>query len=428
MNGNTRLTIRTSAMCIGIALSALMILSLVGVAHTVRAQNLPSEEVIYNFTLTSGYYPTGVTNDAAGNLYVATQLGGNNQSCVDGCGNILKIGPSGKAKELYAFTPTPDNGAPTPIGALIRDANGVLYGATAGGGRFGRGSVYKVSPTRVEKTLYNFDSAGGEGYEPQSGVTMASEGNLYGTTYYGGGTGCGGFGCGIIYKLTPSGSATTLYTFTGGADGGQPYHSPILLDAAGNLYGTAGIGGDLTCPLSQGCGTVWELDSSGKFTVLYTFTGGTDGASPTAGLVMDPSGNLYGDASGGGELSCSAPYGCGVVFEIDSSGKFTVLYTFTGGSNDGAGPVATLLRDSAGNLYGTTVGGGDQSCGLGSGCGVVFKLASSGNETILHIFTGGTTDGEYPENALVTDGKGNLYGTTYEGGSANGGIIFAVRE
>jgi uncharacterized repeat protein (TIGR03803 family) len=388
------------------------------------------EQVKFNFTPATGYYPAGLINDSAGDLYVATQLGGNNQGCVDGCGNILKIGPSGKATELYAFMPTPDKGAPGPIGALFRDASGVLFGATVSGGRFSRGSVYKVSPTRVEKTLYNFDPTTGGGYSPQGGVTVDSKGNLYGTTFYGGGTGCDGQGCGIIYKLTPSGSETTLYAFAGGADGAQPYNSPILLDSTGNLYGTAVRGGDLTCSPDPGigCGTVWKLDTSGNFSVLYTFTGGADGWSPAAGLVMDASGDLYGTASGGGDLSCYAPYGCGVVFEIDSSGNFSVLYTFTGGSGDGEGPEGTLVRDSSGNLYGATGEGGDQSCGLGNGCGVIFKLDSSGNETILHIFTGGTTDGEYPQNGLVRDGKGNLYGTTYEGGTANGGIIFAVRE
>jgi len=140
---------------------------------------------------------------------------------------------------------------------------------------------------------------------------------------------------------------------------------------------------------------------------------------------MDSSGNLYGDAVGAGNLSCNAGIGCGVVFEIDSSGKFTALYAFAGGSSDGQSPIDTLLRDSAGNLYGTAQGGGDQSCE--NGCGVVFKLDGSGNETILHFFAGGATDGEYPQSGLITDGKGNLYGTTFEGGVANGGVIFAVK-
>jgi uncharacterized repeat protein (TIGR03803 family) len=390
MNTKKRLTLRVSTMCFGIALGALVILAFVGVARIVHAQDSPSEEVLYSFTPASGYYPTGLINDSAGNLYVANQLGGNNQGCVDGCGNILKIGPSGKVTELYAFMPTPIKGAPGPIGAPFRDASGVLYGATVSGGRFSRGSLYKVSPTRVEKTLYNFDPATGGGYSPQGGVTMDSEGNLYGTTYYGGGTGCGGGGCGIIYKLTPSGSETILYSFTGGADGGESSSSPIL-DSEGNLYGTAAEGGDLSCALGEGegCGTVWKLDTSGNFAVLYSFTGSADGAFPETGLVMDTSGNLYGTADEGGDLSCGFDgSGCGTVFEIDSAGNFTALHAFPGGSGDGQNPIDTLLRDSSGTLYGMTYAGGDLSCSQneGTGCGVVFKLDASGNETI-HILS-----------------------------------------
>jgi uncharacterized repeat protein (TIGR03803 family) len=164
--------------------------------------------------------------------------------------------------------------------------------------------------------------------------------------------------------------------------------------------------------------------------VGYTFMGGTDGAVPEAGLVMDSSGNLYGAAGGGGNLSCNPPYGCGTVFKIDSSGKVTVLYTFAGGANDGEIPVATLFRDPSGNLYGTTAWGGDQSCSVydSPGCGVAFKLATSGVETILHGFTGGTTDGAIPQGPLVSDGKGNLYGSAPYGGLDNVGVIFRVRE
>jgi uncharacterized repeat protein (TIGR03803 family) len=240
-----------------------------------------------------------------------------------------------------------------------------------------------------------------------------------------------GGGCGITYKVTPSVGESVLHSFTGGADGGIPMASPVL-DATGNLYGTASGGGDLTCSQGggNGCGTVWKLDTSGNFTVLHSFTGGTDGAGPVAGLVMDSSGNLYGDSSEGGDLSCGPGFGCGVVFKIDSSGNFTALYAFTGGANDGQFPIATLLRDSSGNLYGTTEEGGDQSCSqFGSaGCGVVFKLSGSDNETILHAFAGGVTDGALPPSAaLITDGKGNLYGITPYGGTLDGGVIFAVK-
>jgi uncharacterized repeat protein (TIGR03803 family) len=432
MSSKREFTLRVSMMCFGIALGALVLLSLVGVARTVSAQNPASEKVIYNFAPATGQYPAGgVISNPAGNLYVATQAGGSDQSCDGGCGNILELVPPGKATQLYAFPPGLGNAkaAPGPVGSLTRDAQGNLYGATAFGGRYSFGSVFKLTASGVEGILYSFDPAKGDGYEPNSGVTIDSEGNLYGTTYFGGGTtGCGGPGCGIVYKLSPSGGETILHSFTGNADGGSPVGSPIL-DAAGNLYGTAALGGDLNCPLGggEGCGTVWKLDTSGNFTVLYSFTGGTDGAFPETALVIDPSGNLYGAAGVGGILSCptDSGRGCGTVFEIGSSGNFSVLYAFAGGSSDGAIPSAALLRDSAGNLYGTTDAGGNQSCEVG--CGVVFKLTSSGSETILHFFAGGTTDGEYPRSALITDGKSNLYGTTSYGGTANGGVVFQVQ-
>lgn len=240
----------------------------------------------------------------------------------------------------------------------------------------------------------------------------------------------------MVYKLTPSGlgtySETVLYRFTGGTDGRFPVASPIA-DAAGNLYGTAALGGDLACTQGQGegCGTVWKLDTLGNFTVLYSFTGSTDGAIPEAGLLMDPSANLYGDTIDGGDLSCAGGVtGCGVIFKIDSSANFTVLHTFTHNSGDGAVPVDTLIRDANGNLYGMTIGGGDPSCSLGGGfgCGLVFKLDPSNYLTILHAFSGGTTDGAQPTTgALAADGKGDLYGTTSYGGLADVGVIFEVQ-
>jgi uncharacterized repeat protein (TIGR03803 family) len=402
-------------MCFGIALGALVVLSLVGSAHTVRAQNQPPEKVLYNFATATGQYPTGVIRDGAGNLYVATNAGGTNQSCPNGgCGSILKFNSSVKPTVLYNFMGSFDPGDNPSPSVLTRDSEGNLYGTTTyGGPPHFFGTVFKLTPSGNEETLHTFE-AGEDGYYPVSGVTIDSAGNLYGTTSYGGGVNCGETGCGVIYKVTPSGSETILYSFTGGTDGAFPDARPIL-DAAGNLYGTATSGGDLDCTLlSGGCGTVWKLDTFGNLSVLYSFTGGTDGAFPEAGLVMDSSGNLYGDNFYGGNLSCGADFGCGVVFEVAFSGNFTVLHAFAGGSNDGQYPVAALLRDSNGNLYGTTVEAGDLSCSLndGYGCGVVFKLDSSGNETILPAFTAGTTDGESPKSALISGSKGNLYGTT----------------
>ncbi len=251
----------------------------------------------------------------------------------------------------------------------MRDSEGNLYMATTYGGRQHRyGSVFQLRSSGAGGFLYSFQG-GEDGDNPSGGLTIDSAGNLYGTTAYGGGTGCSPYsGCGVVYRVSRSGTETILYRFTGGTDGAFPFAAPIL-DAAGNLYGTAAAGGNLTCPLYQGvgCGTVWKLDTSGNLTVLYTFTGGTDGAFPETALLMDSTGSLYGVAGRGGEFSY------GVVFEISSSDNFTVLHPFAGGSADGLLPSAALIKDASGNLYGTTTGGGSgQSCV--DGCGVVFKL------------------------------------------------------
>jgi uncharacterized repeat protein (TIGR03803 family) len=430
MNGKKRFTLRVSTVCIAITLGALVILSLVGVAHTVWAQKPAAESVIFNFRPATGYFPSfTIARDSAGNIYGTTINGANPSSCGNrsGCGTIFKISTTGQQTILHTFVSNdPFNG----FGAngVIRDASGTLYGTTNSAGTVGQGTIFKLTSSGSYGVLHNF-TGGTDGSVPSAVVVRDSAGNLYGTTGFGGGTGCSGEGCGTIYRVTPSGQETVLYSFTGGTDGSDPV-APLVLDSAGNFYGTAEFGGDLSCPLdSSGCGTVYKLDTSGNFTVLHTFAGGTDGAAPAAGLVMDSSGNLYGDAGSGGDLSCSPPDGCGTVFEINSSGNFSVLYTFVGGATDGQFPVATLFRDSAGNLYGTTAWGGDQSCSVFNslGCGVVFKLASSGGETILHAFTGGTTDGALPQGALITGGNGTLYGSAPYGGTLNGGVLFAVR-
>jgi uncharacterized repeat protein (TIGR03803 family) len=432
MDSKEEIVLRIFATCFATVLAWLIILSFCGVAGTASAQNPSAEKVIYNFAPATGDSPAGLAGDSAGNLYVAARDGGSNRKCGGGCGSILRLSrPYGQPTTLYTFAGYLGNRNQEANG-LIRGASGSLYGTAYAGGRNGIGSVFKVSPSGSAGILYSFQG-GNDGAGAEGGVTLDSASNLYGTTAYGGGTSCNsGSGCGIVYKLTPSGSETILYRFTGGADGEVPVASPIL-DAASSLYGTAAAGGDLSCAQGQGfgCGTVWKLDTSGNLTVLYTFTGGTDGAEPVASLVMDSSGNLYGVADEGGNLSCSAGFGfgCGVVFEISSSGNFTVLWTFGNSSGDGLFPGHALIRDSSGNLYGTTNEGGDPTCSLNGtpGCGVVFKIGASGNETILHAFTEGTTDGQFPETGLITDGKGNLYGTTSFGGLADEGVIFQVQ-
>jgi uncharacterized repeat protein (TIGR03803 family) len=203
--------------------------------------------------------------------------------------------------------------------------------------------------------------------------------------------------------------------FQGGSDGGAPSGN-LLRDKKGDLYGVTGGGGD-SCPAYE-CGLVFKLDSSGQETVLYTFTGEADGGVPTGGLVRDGAGNFYGTTSAGGDFS-NCTEGCGVVFQLDPSGKETALYTFRG-DTDGAIPEWGVSRDASGNLYGTARNNGNSY-------GVVFKLDKSGKETVLHAFSGGS-DGAQPGGRLVLDQRGNLYGVTENGGdpTCKCGVVFKI--
>jgi uncharacterized repeat protein (TIGR03803 family) len=215
-----------------------------------------------------------------------------------------------------------------------------------------------------------------------------------------------------LFKVKTGGGETVLHSFDG-ADGAVPY-AGLVRDAAGNLYGTTVGGG------ASGNGVVFKLDTTGHETVLHSFAGyPTDGASPYVGfLLRDTAGNLYGNTFYGGA------FGDGVVFKLDTTGMETILYTFTG-SKDGGNPYRALLPNTAGTLWGTTFYGGTSPCGS-QGCGVVFRLGTTGHETVLHSFAGSPTDGAFPDAALVRDAAGNLYGTTVFGGAAGCGVIFKL--
>jgi uncharacterized repeat protein (TIGR03803 family) len=262
------------------------------------------------------------------------------------------------------------------------------------------GVVYKLDPTGHQTVLHSF-TGGADGGSPYAGVIRDAAGNLYGTTNLGGTANAG-----VVYKLDPTGHETVLHSFTGGADGGRPT-AGVILDSAGNLYGTAYNGG------TANAGVVYKLDPSGNETVLYSFTGRADGGFPSAGVIRDLAGNLYGTADG-------PIANLGVVYKLDPAGNETVLHSFTGGA-DGGNPQAGVIRDSAGNLYGTTAQGG-------VGLGVVYKLDPSGNETVLYSFSGGA-DGGYPIAGVMRDATtGNLYGTTRGGGKWYTGVVFVVFE
>jgi uncharacterized repeat protein (TIGR03803 family) len=320
----------------------------------------------------------------------------------------------------------------SPGGGLIADAAGNLYGTTESGGTYGAGTVFKMSSaTGAETVLYNFCPAANcaDGEFPSSGLAMDDAGNLYGTTNMGGNpTTCFEPSCGVVFKVAPDGTETTLYTFCSQpncSDGASPTNG-LLVDGEGDVYGTTNGGGIGGCNDERGCGTVFKVAPDGTETVLYDFCAQancTDGAKPTSNLIMDGNGNLYGTTFNGGNINeCLNQYyssGCGVVFELAPNGTETVLYTFCAKANcsDGANPYAGLTMDVQGNMYGTTTLG-NTGCDGGAGCGVVFKLTPGGTESVLLAFDG--ANGGNPESNLAMDSSGNLYGTTPFTTAANG--------
>jgi uncharacterized repeat protein (TIGR03803 family) len=241
----------------------------------------------------------------------------------------------------------------------------------------------------------------------------------------------GKYNRGSIYELPTTGGEEVLYSFTGGVDGASPVGN-LVIDKEGNLFGTASGGGNPVCSGGQGCGTIFKLTPAGKLVTLYTFTGQADGARPMAGLSRSADGTFYGTTEVGGSQDglCgddTANQGCGVVFKFKPN-SYTVLHTFTG-APDGRWPLAPVTRDSDGNLYGTTLYGGSlagQSFCSKTGCGAVFKIDADGDETILHNF-GTDSDGVFPEyGQLILDGEGNIYGVTPNGGTGTFGVVYSV--
>jgi uncharacterized repeat protein (TIGR03803 family) len=298
-----------------------------------------------------GQPQAGLMRDPAGSLYGTAKFGN------AGGGTVFKLDAAGAYTVLHDF---PGKGADGrfPLAGLIRDSAGNLYGTTAAGGVSSDGTVFKLDKTG-ETVLYSF-TGGADGRHPRAGVIQDSAGNLYGTTVLGGRAGVG-----EVFKLDAAGTYARLYSFRDGAGGSEPA-AALIQDSAGNLYGTAAGGG------ASYAGVVFKMDAAGTETTLYTFTGGTDGGNPEAVLVPDSAGNLYGTTCNGGQGTGNL--GFGVVFRLDTAGTETVLYAFTGGV-DGAHPLAGLFRDPAGNLYGTTSAGGIKNSTCPSGCGVVFKIA-----------------------------------------------------
>jgi uncharacterized repeat protein (TIGR03803 family) len=326
--------------------------------------------------------------------------------CPTGCGTVFKVDATGNETVLHSFGETNTDGAFPFYGYLVRDGAGNLYGTTDYGGIHGSGTIFRVSPTGKE-VFFSFN--GSDGGFPFAGLVADTSGNFYGTTYVRG-TGCLPYGCGTVFKINSKGKESILYSFTGAPDGDNPF-AGLVRDSAGNLYGTTITGG------TNGAGTVFKVDTTGKETVLYSFCSNAcqDGEIPYSALIRDNAGNLYGTTLAGGM------FGSGTVFKLDSTGVETVLYNFCSqsGCTDGSQPYAGLVRDAAGNLYGTTYGGGANQAGT------VFEVDKTGKETVLYSFCSlpGCTDGGLPYAGLARDNAGNLYGTTSNFAEAYGTVF-----
>jgi uncharacterized repeat protein (TIGR03803 family) len=371
--------------------------------------------------------------DNTGNLYGTTMYSG--PECGSDCGTVFRLAPnpngSWTESVLYTFTGNADGA--NPVAGLVFDHAGNLFGTTLFGSY---GKVFELTPNLdgswTEDVLYTFNGVP-DGAFPNARLIFDQAGKLYSTAYAGGGKGGG-----TIFNLTPnpdgSWTESTLYSFGNGVDGYYP-SGGLIFDTTGNLYGTTHYGGTGGCSDGdfRGCGVVFKLTADGNWTenVLYGFTGGKDGAYPLAGLIFDKAGNLYGTSEHGGNLSYCNGAGCGVVFKLtpNPGGSWTekVLRRFTGGRG-GAYPLAGLIFDHAGNLYGTTYQGGNLSYCGGAGCGVVFELARNPNggwkETVLHRFA--DHPGALPHAGLILDGAGNLYGTTQGDGTTTFGSVFEI--
>jgi uncharacterized repeat protein (TIGR03803 family) len=420
---------RTSQMRWSLTLTTILAALMLGLAaNEASAQTF---SVIHTFNGPDGVNPgVGLTIDRGGNLYGTTLFGGiMSAPCQSlGCGTVFKLTHHGSGwilSELYQFN---SSSVSIPQSRVIFGPDGTLYGIAGG-------SIYNLRPPpnicASVSCPWSLTVLFTQSFDMGSGLlgdlAFDAAGNIYGTAEEGPGTGCQGFGCGTVYQLVPSAGGWTqnlLYQFGehDGRDGFYPT-SGVILDPSGNLYGVTSQGGD-----GGGSGTVFQMTNSGSgwtFNLLYQFENGSDGGAPYGGLIIDGAGNLYGTTAAGG------PGNGGAVFELSPGNgdwNLTVLSDLTSLGASFPGPMGKLVMDSAGNLYGTTVKDGAY------GYGNVFKLTPSANGwiyTSLHDFAG-VSDGLYPYDGLAIGADGNLYGTTYSGGFGNDcpiggcGLVFEI--
>ena len=374
-----------------------------------------TQSVLYNFGSSSadGLYPFGgLVRDAAGNLYGTTWSGGGSLNCspYSGCGTVFMLDSSGSESVLHTFTGGTDGAG--PVASVTRDGAGNLYGTTSAGGvsshyAGGAGTVFEITAGGTYSILHKFGSSPTDGEAPRGSLILDDAGNLYGTTTAG-----GAYRKGTVFELRANGSETVLYSFRGKADGAYP-GTTLLRDGVGNLYGTANQGG------AFGVGVMFKLSLRGVLTALHTFCsspGCADGEYPLY-IVRTAQGNFYGSTEYGGN-------GQGVIFEVSSTRVETTLYTFCpggvgSGCPDGSGP--TRLLAFGGELYGTTAGGGN------GGAGLIYQLTTSGVESVLYSFPVNYSEGATPVGVIM-DSSGNLYGAALNGGPGNAGVVFELAK
>lgn len=400
-----------------------------------RVASAQSFNVLVNFDGTNGSYPvSGLAQGLDGDIYGTTFGGGDNgTTCIGlGCGTVFKVTPTGTLTTLYSFCAQANcTDGYGPNGVLVLANDGNFYGTTEYGGANQNkqvcrldydnscGTIFKLTPTGTLTALYSFCSQANcaDGAEPFAGLVQGTDGNFYGTTNVGGAASsspyCDVFGCGTVFKISPAGKLTTLYSFCsdggkGCSDGDFPA-SGLVEGLDGNFYGTTPHGGTLGC--NTGCGTVFKITPGGDLTTIHTFCAQNsncpDGSLPAGGLVLASDGNFYGTTFFGG------PHDDGTVFRITATGQLTTIYYFEclqGYNRDcpeGASPDATLIQATDGNLYGTTQVGGN-------GLGTIFGITLSGTLTNLHSFQ--KFDGQTPTASVVQATTGVLYGVAQFGG------------
>ncbi len=312
---------------------------------------------------------------------------------------VLAVAGTARADARFSVIANFDATANTPAAALTQTADGNFAGTTTQGGPANVGTVFTLTPSGAVTVLYAF-TGGADGAYPYGALVQDADGSLLGTTSSG-----GGGSAGTVFRISSTGAFSVVYTFGGGSDGAYPY-AGLLRAADGSIYGTTSAAGDF------GAGTVFRLAVDGTFSIVYAFTGGADGAYPYGSLSQGADGGFYGTTYAGGAT------GAGTIFRLGGNGTLATLYTFAGGS-DGAYPYGAVAV-AADALYGTAAQGGD------FGQGTVFKLASDGTFTVLHGFVGDTSDGGYPVAGLAQSPDGSYYGTTFFGGTQNAGTIFRV--